>query len=345
MARKRVVKKSTTTKGLPKNWQPLWNPTLGITQTLLGHFLQCREQFRLRWLEGWRPSETTEALDFGSAFHDCLAQVHQHGRSPRDAMTQYKRSIGIGKMTLRERQELESTLGQVLILLEAYQKEWSRFDSTTEWVAREKSFNFGFTVNTSMLVNNPTPVNLRGKWDGVFRSGKGCPLRILETKTKSRIDEDGIQDSLPFDLQTMFYAYAAQCTFGERVGGILYDVVRRPQLRQKQDESLPDFLARVAKDVELRRDFYFFRWDVSLGKDDVDNWVQRTLTPIISELLDWYDTVMASYHKQGDPWGSPLHYMNPNGLFTRYGRCDLFDALTKGDYSGLRKAKTCHEEL
>src|ERR1700761_7192510 len=58
------------------SWKPLWDLYRdGLTQGSINLFLQCREQFRLTYWEGWSKKVPSDAIEFGSCFHDCLAHM------------------------------------------------------------------------------------------------------------------------------------------------------------------------------------------------------------------------------------------------------------------------------
>ena len=58
---------------------------------------------------------------------------------------------------------------------------------------------------------------------------------------------------------------------------ILYDVTRKPSIRQKQGETAEEFGDRLAKDTKERPEFYFARREVTVLDDDIQQFVEQRL--------------------------------------------------------------------
>lgn len=308
----------------------------GLTQSSIKQFLECPHQFWLSYVEGWSQKLSKDAVEFGDAFHYIESEVC-HGKPINKVASKYIKDVTKeGKLSLHETDALELLVGTVTVTLESYLTQWNSQD-VKEWVAREKVFN----VKREVLKGPQNfIVPLTGRWDGVFRNNAG-KLMLFETKTKSRIDEEGLRDSLHLDIQTMLYCYAIRQVYGEEPAGVLYNVVRRSQLKQKQTESVRDYCQRVQADIAERPAWYFMRWETKLAKGDLDRWLQRCLDPALRRIIEWWDSVKGLK----DPFLSPLHHLNPAALFNQYGRCSLFNYLTKGDTFGLVKRKVAFPEL
>jgi len=340
------AKESRRTKKRKTLWN-LWED--GITQSALGLFLTCREQFRLTYMEGWEPQMSSAALAFGIAFHDCLAQIMRKKKPTiQKVLDTHAHKQNLGDMTSAERETFDLILGQVGIVLEKYLDFWEPQDSAREWLVNEEVFAVRHSPS-GIFRPGPKPepyhVTLVGRWDGVFRDCDNY-LRLLETKTKSRIDEEGIQGSLQFDFQTMFYCLGIKLAYAKVPSGILYDVVRNPQLRQRKAETVTDFLLRIAQDIDERPAWYFKRWDVDITEDDLTLWIGRVLDPALRELIEWYTYFDEPHTYAGEnPWRNPRHYMNPNALISGWGRCALFDLITTKSTYRYRRRKVPFPEL
>lgn len=329
---KTPVKKSTSKKSEYKPIFDLYRD--GLTQGSIATFLDCPEQFRLKYVFGWRPQVASGATAFGSAFHDILSSI-QHsddgGKLPTidEATDRYYKSIQ-KNLTANQTEETLTMLALVKSMIAHYLIRWKKDDDAIKWVAREKTFHVKYDKR----------IPLRGRWDGIRKHKDG--LYLHETKTKGRIDEEGIADSLPHDIQTQLYCWAIKQTYGEYPRGVVYDVIRNPQLRIKQSESRTDFVQRVIEDVESRYDWYYMRWTVTLTKSDLDRWESRFLNTVIPKIVNWWDAIEDNLN---NPWLSEEHYMRPGAFWNQYGRTDLFHALTKGQYFGLEQRKIVYPEL
>jgi len=115
-----------------------------------------------------------------------------------------------------------------------------------------------------------------GKIDGlaVMHDGR---LALVEHKTAGC---DIAPDSdywlrLRGNAQVMQYVLAARA-LGWDVALVIYDVARKPSIRQKQGESPEQFGDRLGADTQARPEFYFARREVPILEDDLAEFeVQR----------------------------------------------------------------------
>lgn len=344
--------KTRRKKSPPK---PIWDLYRdGLTQGAINKFLTCREQFYLSVVLGWVSKQTSEPLEFGSAFHDILAKFHQksgqvvaygpsftaeeEATALTDLCDKAEHKARKGRFTAQQLEDIALRYATLEVVLKHYLKFWADEDLNRVWVKREETFHYDCLYGPHPEFNDLT-IPLRGRWDGVFRKNG---LWLLETKTKGQIDEDGIQASLPFDVQTMLYNYVLWKTTGEYPAGVIYDVVRRPGLRRGASESFLNFVARIDKDIADRPDHYFKRWKVGLSKKDLTNWEEQFLSTVLIELEEWWGVVALD---SSGRLNYDRHFLNPNALFSRYGKCDLFRAITEKNYSGLKRLKKPFPEL
>lgn len=334
-----------------KNQKPLWDLERdGVTYTMLSRFMVCPERFRLSAVEGWSETGLQAALEFGSAFHLCL----ENPTSPPEKLTrQYQQSRVKSKALFPSQyKEFEMLMGMVEAVVRAYRKVYHKDDiATKKFVIHEEAFDVHYQVPVSGdLTGDPhkasisRPVRLRGRWDSVYRDGTG-KLWLMENKTKSDIDVDGISRTLSQDLQTMLYVTALELHLKESVGGVLYNVIKRPQLRQGKSENLPQFIKRVEATAIEQQDVYFRRWPQTLSKGDLGKWQERTLNPLLRQIVMWWDSIKSNPFS---PWGSPFHYQRPFGVYDSLAsgrRGDFFELLTGGSTSGLVRRTEPFPEL
>lgn len=330
----RKIDSTSPTKAVPvrlgRGWELFRD---GLTQGSINLFLQCRGQFHLSMVEGWTAKKSSTAIEFGSAFHYCLSLMRE-GVSVKSLLQKYMRKYK-SHLTGEDKEDFKLILAQVEIVLEIYQVYWKKHDDKKDWVLREETFRCEYPVK-SVLEFDTTDrkVPLRGRWDGLYR--KKGKLWLHETKTKGQIDEEGIKSMLPFDPQTMLYCYAAKQRFPDmQIGGTLYDVIRRPQLKQGKNESPKAFLDRIVKDIKERPRWYFHRWEVVLQPKDLQLWEDHWLQPILRQIVLWNEEKDKGIH----------HFLSPKALFTTFGRCDLFHLITSGNTHGLYRRVNPYPEL
>jgi len=348
MASVRVKKLSP--KVLFRGEQPsLWSPYRdGISQSMVAKFLQCREQTRLHFVEGWTSRRESMPIQFGTCVHWVLSEAYGKKQKTSPSMTWVKKKLveytevwkrELQRMaTTQENEEHVETLNMAEIVLSAYFQRWDgdfigayRVGNTTvrphEWIGLEQKFNLPY-------VYNGREVFLRGMRDGVFRTVNNKTW-LLETKTKGVIDEAGIEDTLFFDFQVLLYLLTLYRANPKDVPrGVVYNVIRRPGLRLGKTESWTDFLARVSKDVNdpKRSDHYFIRFQLEISKKELLDWEENTLKPTIEDICKWFD-------------GESPHYMNSSALLAKYGRCDMFEPIVRNNFSGHFQRGSAFNEL
>lgn len=221
----------------------------GITQSILSTWLGCRQAARF-YLDGWRSDAPKRALQFGSLMHKLLEAYYTTGDPVEYVFDSIedrwrKKAVEAGD----DLQQVEMDLCLSRVLFQEYVKYYRAKDAKKEWLELEGVFDVDFNG-----------YRLRGMTDGVYKQGKGT--WILETKTASRIDEETLSDALLFNFQNLFYIVAKQIQLGKPVKGVLYNIIRKPSLRQKKNEPIGEFMQRIAEDVAARPDWYFVRFEI-----------------------------------------------------------------------------------
>lgn len=317
----------------------------GITQSALSNFLTCPEKFNLSMNQGWVSEKTGFAIDFGNIVHSVLDQVYTNfkGIDDKGHAVEWCRAVLADNLdatleaTAKFRilnndieQEICDNYRLAEIVLRRYFQRWFREDKKRDWVFLEKEFSneYHLGIQDFGTGHNAFSVPMKGKIDGVFRSGK--KFRQLETKTKGQINENEIQDKLTFDLQNFFYLKNSEILLGEKPAGILYNVIRRPQLKQGAKETHVQFCERVNEDIEKRRDFYFMRWDISILPSEYKRW-EREFEIMMGNLVAHYE--------------NEEYFRNPTGCNAFHRTCQFLPVCSRRDFSGLRIRDEIFPEL
>ena len=347
-----------------KKKKPLWDLERdGITFSMLSHFLICRERFRLTSVEGWTSKGLSIPIEFGQIFHWVLEKKIN---SPRTSISKLlKEDLKRRRKTLKKSQleDYEIILGLVQVTLEEYFEYWKTiptfehpktsvryYDTDLKYCLAEEVFR------VKHILSNGRTILLRGKIDAAFREPLNKALWLQENKTKGNIDGAALSNSLHKDFQTMLYCLALRHLSPDEPEGVLYNVIRRPQLRKGKSESLQVYLTRTKKDIQKRPEHYYMRWLVSLGPKDLDTWIHHSLDPILHQLLDWWDSIKRNPF---DPWmttiessilGRPnlLHYERPFGIYDSFQfsqKGDMYDPIVSNDFSSFYQRDTVFPEL
>jgi hypothetical protein len=224
-------------------------------------------------------------------------------------------------------------------------------------------------------------------------TGLNRSVILQENKTKGDVREAQLRRQLRMDLQTMLYLVALELfqvqpgqyrlggegiPRGVRIGGVRYNVVRRPLsggkgsiVRHKpmksnpEGESKEDFFLRLRDIIAASPQDYFMRWDVGITPSDILKFRRECLDPILEQLCDWWEWVSGCYSKglnvwdndvsmQCAPWSdspshsSAIHWRHPFGVYDALnegGSSDLDEYLETGSTVGLERARTLFPEL
>lgn len=320
----------------------------GVTQGLLSRFLLCPEKHRLGSIEGLRQIRVGGPLAFGSLVHDVLDHVYStiyfslennlkftiddiHAWI-KDLLEEFlgrDRSVLETSLALtpQNEQQLEMNYGMADVMLRHYFKRW-RADRQMDWVSLEENFRVMLDPSEYLNLYGLPEIPIRGKMDGVFRSNE--KLWLFETKTKARIEEESIVDTLGFNLQVCMYLWAIKQIHGERPAGVKYNLIRKPQIRMGKTESIRAFFHRMEEDVQARPDFYFVRYDAVIMPEEMQLW-EEDFKGMLRSLIEWHE----------GKW----HYRNPCSCVGQFGRCEFLPICSNGDRSGFVRLETIFPEL
>ena len=315
----------------------------GVTQTLLATYKQCRTQ-AAKWLAGWEKPGFSEPLTFGNATHAVLEDLYNHYRvnkPPKITGLRGKKRVepiveevaGLGKVWLakwlkheRANLSMDPKHAQYLEYIEAvlphvlphYVRMWGidDFYGGRTWLELESKFAVDFHG-----------IPLRGLRDGVY-SKKG--LMLLENKTKGQIDQHTLSDTLSFDFQNLFYITATNLDVARHINGVLYNIIRRPQLRLKKNEQYAELLVRIGEDIAARPDHYFVRYPLTYNKTRQKLFVKQ-LGYAIDEFHEWL-------------CGNLKTFPNEFACVGRY-TCQYLQACAQNSNTGYTKRQVLFPEL
>jgi len=331
-----------------------WNfYTDGVTQGFLKTWLEDRETARLKYVEGWSSRRVSIPALFGSCAHYLIQTVYAEyaekiarkkkpklpsKRRIETLIAEYETVIKDENpfLSADEEQKLEQALGMLEVVMPLYFEYWYKKDTEVEWENLENKFKVPITFKWHPQPGLMTDCNtyITGRYDASFLAGKKHRKRwLFETKTKGQVDVETLTEPLVEDVQTQLYLLALRLTHEEAPAGVYFNVIRRPQLRQKQTESLPEFLDRIEKDVIERPEFYFYRYEVALSEKEQKYWFLHRFEPTLQGLAAW------TCRHQG------TQLFNPGALVSPYGRSDYYDAILRGDFSNLYIREQAYSEL
>ena len=227
-----------------------------LTATRMATLLGCPRRHYWRYEVGLRRTVDADALRFGTAWHTAM-EARWTGANVGAAFA----SALAGKTELGEVQ-LATLSGMLAGYYTCYAAD------PIKSVHPEVEFRHPLAGSRTF--------ESAGKIDGlaVMHDGR---LALVEHKTAGC---DIAPDSdywlrLRGNAQVMQYVMAARA-LGWDVALVIYDVARKPAIRQKQGETAEQFGDRLGADTKERPDFYFARREVPILEDDLAEFeVQR----------------------------------------------------------------------
>ncbi len=220
-----------------------------LTASRMACLLACPRRHFWRYEIGLTRTVGAPALRFGSAWHRAM-EARWRGDAYEFALAA---AVGIAP----EVDELQAAT--LAGLLSAYYARYA--DDPVRDLQPEIEF--------SEPIRYSRDFRAAGKIDGLGAHRDGRAV-LVEHKTTS---ENVAPDSdywlrLRADKQIAQYVLAAR-GLGRDVELVLYDVVRKPAIRPKQNETDEDFGRRLADDAKARPEFYFARREVPVIDQDL----------------------------------------------------------------------------
>lgn len=231
----------------------------------------CQRKHKLRYIDGFRSVQDSEALRFGSLIHLCLEHWFLAPEGVR---------LDHALAALRDAAECDPLdRAKAYALLLGYDTRWA--EVTMEVIAVEKSFQTDL-VNPETKASSRT-WQLAGKLDAVVRiNGR---LLVVEHKTSSEDVTPGSNywKRLRIDGQVSTY-FIGSASLGYAVDACLYDVIKKPALRpykatpeesrkytkdgnlyanqRDRDETAEEYQERLITDIAEKPTEYFSRGEV-----------------------------------------------------------------------------------
>lgn len=324
----------------------------GVTQSTLQAWLTCRQFAWLKYVKGLRPRGIGKAMVFGNVAHGSLAlttarlgqskiEDDPHRLAVRcvvdvEAAAESVR-LELGPMPATETlDDLELSKAVLSRIMPVYWRRWGPRDAAVEWLKLEQTFRVPVTVcDSTGLTSKLQVVPLVGKYDGVMRTKKGT-IKLFETKTKGQI-LDSLADALPLDLQLATYLYALGKEHPDKDPGVaVYNIIRRPGERRRNDESLADYALRITERAKKEPDHYFTRMEMALTKEEKDRH-RRRIQALVQDFYLWW--LEAKDFLEGD-----LRY-NSFACETKYGPCEYLPKCSRDDDVPYVQLRTPHPEL
>jgi hypothetical protein len=291
---------------------------LFISHSLTRDWKACRRKFFWNYLARLTPRKISIPYFVGSHFHMGMEHFYA-GEDPDKFIPGIITSMEekAKKAVFLSPEEEEKLMLQSAIvtgMLRGYTKTYAKDLKKWKVVGRpEKDFVIPIAGDTGLAYV--------GQIDLIVRfEGK---LWIVEHKTAGRLDKNYI-DRLALDTQITGYSIGAKFSLKEPVAGVVYNVAKKPQIRQKKDETKPEFAQRIEDDYMARPEFYFYRETLFRDAGAATEYKAE-----VSEMAADMQDNLAAVKKLGAAKALPRFYRNTDHCTAR-GPCPYLDICKNG---------------
>jgi hypothetical protein len=257
-----------------------------LSHSRLNLFLACHRKYELHYEERLEPVGGIEALSLGSAFQKAI-EVQNANVAPlvlEGGVVEYDEPGGSFVVNMPEEpihfhtQEAEDKhrVNQAIVRAAAalYLRKWPAP------AGERREFEFLVRLRNPWTGHYSRTFDLLGYADGLtdnhFEVGGGIkvytdesiapgamvptdhpPLELTENKLVGRVDSVMVK-RLPLDRQLALLRYGIWRATGRPVNVVHFRWIKKPSIKQKQTETVDQFIDRLAADYEEREDFYAY---------------------------------------------------------------------------------------
>lgn len=253
-----------------------------VSASSLMDFLTCRQRARFR-LDRWRLKVEMIQRAYGTLLHDCLACGYKWCQKTRARRVSSAKIEGLIRSDVvqpwinAQSGDIDKLLelGEVACaLIPLYFLHW--YPTGVPKGQAELKFD-------AKLWGVP----VRGRLDLLLNHV------IHETKTMSRIKPNDLILQAELSLQNRFYMLALGTTKYKPIKGLVYDIIRKPQLKRGKQENINEFAERVSADIQTRPTWYFQRITMAAAREPQK--IRWSLRQAIREYRLWREGHLSTY--------------------------------------------------
>lgn len=301
----------------------------GISQSLMSNWT-CRVKFCLA-CQRWSTPDKGKNTYYGSMVHDICEAMYK----ARTMFTDKQMDEVIDKYITKNRQDLliwtDGNIEQaaaivktvMLLYCEIYESDFSKIKI--------------LQVEEKFVRKLQNKYIIRGKIDLVFSYLSNLnSATLMEHKSMGTVNENVLKSRLPIDKQNLFYLTALlDNPWNIPVNEVLYNIIRRPQIKKSDKEGILDFCNRLKQDIISRPDFYFLRYTVPYRQEDILKYREN--------LIAKFDEIN-SFTK-----GEMKMYRNESSCESAYNGtpfiCEYIPVCQSGELRGFIQQKSLFPEL
>lgn len=252
------------------------NDTL-ISQSEIQAFVRCRYKWYLSYVKLLGPKVEPTYFEDGSVYHNALENLSL-GMSEVDVAKNVRKDYEeyAKANPAPDAEDYNLRMLKVQGMVQGYVKHYGNeyTDGTLMLLQAESEFK--------IKLDGFDDVFIVGKKDKrILKSGE---VQLVEHKTAGQIGNSYIK-KLPRDQQTLTYLWADLKEHGNNgAKAVVYDVTKKPTIRQKQDETREEYMQRVIDGYVKSPEKNFYRETLRYSKKMVDKF-EKNLKIVVRHML------------------------------------------------------------
>ncbi len=235
-----------------------------LTHSSRGVFASCPQKFHYEYQQRLAPNRLSMPLEIGAVFHD---EIDIFYRALRDDGEFGEQGIFDAQERITEHfSKLRAGVGTTVLQPYDYDKIGIMEAICAGMVAgyvrkyEDKDHKQYKVIEPEQEFEIPIPTtdgwSTRGKIDLVLKVRGKKQYRIMEHKTAAQISV-GYVSRIALDKQTLRYIWAARLLSGLPIKKIVYNVIKKPGIRQGKKETFDAFLKRVEDEYEDETKYFY----------------------------------------------------------------------------------------
>lgn len=293
-----------------------------ITQSEVGEFTRCRYKWYLSYVQLVTAKKTPHYFEDGSIFHNGLENLG-NGMSMKDIAIQirkdYENLVTDSKVPVTQEMvdDYDKRCQTIQGMVSGYEKLYGKeYADDWELINAEEEFCVKFFELDGWEFYQ------MGKKDKKIRLKIDGKPYLVEHKSASQISASYI-NKLPRDQQTLTYSWADSKDYPDDPAiGVIYDVVKKPSIRQKKTETRQEFLKRIEALYIDSPEKYFFRETLRYNQKRLDKF-EKNLKILATHMKECIE----------DP---------KKNVYKSYGACDDFGGCQYKDICNRNSLKGPH---
>lgn len=299
-----------------------------LTNSARSTFLNCPQKYQYSYVYGLAPRRPSIPFLVGGLFHNELEEMYKSGKLSPNAAAQRvgdacEEACKFPGVRAEDSDNIWMQQAVVMGMVKGYAQLYLKKDlEKYKVVEAEGSFKAQLDRDWTYT----------GKKDLVLQERKSKALVLMEHKTAGRLDAAYVA-KLPMDNQILGYGWAQREQAGKKFDKIIYNVTKKPQIRQTQKESIKQFMKRVEDDYHLNPGTYFYRETLLFSDND----------------LDRFGTQLRKFSRNIDRAQREDDFFQNAGHCTAMGTCPFMrlclEGINKDTLLHYRVKERAHEEL